>query len=386
MKILYDHQAFTIQDFGGVSKCFCEMLTHRQNSFDYEISAVESNNTYLHESGLIPSLKTNVLTARKFCSQIPVRGAGRIYTGISQLGLIHTAENTNKRRSVELLEKGDFDIFHPTYFDDYFLHHLHGKPFVLTIHDMIAEIYSGRAEDRRRKRILAEKAAAIVAVSEHTKQDVVKILGVHPDQVFVVYHGGPRKETILTAPIYSFKYFLYVGVRQGYKHFNQFVKDYASFSMNHEDVKLIVTGPALDNSERRLLRSLKIDDKVTHHYASNEELKNLYAHAFAFVYPSCYEGFGMPILEAYAYGCPVILNHASCFPEIADDAAVYIHSSDNGSDTTEVLCQFYEMPDSERQALCQKGYERLERFSWEKSAEELKVVYDYVMNHNKKGE
>ena len=95
--------------------------------------------------------------------------------------------------TIEELQKGEYDIFHPTFFDDYFLPYLKGKPFVLTIHDMIPELYPlfFRPDDIHiiLKRKLAPLAKAIIAVSENTKQDIVRILGIPEEKIHVVYHG-----------------------------------------------------------------------------------------------------------------------------------------------------------------------------------------------------
>nr|WP_255204232.1 glycosyltransferase [Bacteroides caecimuris] len=94
-----------------------------------------------------------------------------------------------------------------------------------------------------------------------------------------------------------------------------------------------------------------------------------------FVYPSLYEGFGMPILEAFAYGCPVLLNNKSCFPEIAGDAAVYFLLDDQGSDLVEKMKMAFSWSNEERESIIQLGYERLNLYSWKKSAEQLKDLY-----------
>jgi glycosyltransferase involved in cell wall biosynthesis len=114
---------------------------------------------------------------------------------------------------------------------------------------------------------------------------------------------------------------------------------------------------------------------VVHFSATDENVKNLYAHAVAFVYPSLYEGFGMPILEAFAYGCPVLLNNKSCFPEIAGDAAVYFLLDEQGSDLVEKMKMAFSWSNEERESIIQSGYERLNLYSWQKSAEQLKDLY-----------
>ena len=90
---------------------------------------------------------------------------------------------------------------------------------------------------------------------------------------------------------------------------------------------------------------------------------------------SLYEGFGMPILEAFAYGCPVLLNNKSCFPEIAGDAAVYFLLDEQGSDLVEKMKMAFSWSNEERESIIQSGYERLNLYSWQKSAEQLKDLY-----------
>ena len=109
------------------------------------------------------------------------------------------------------------------------------------------------------------------------------------------------------------------------------------------------------------------------------ELQNLYAHALCFIYPSAYEGFGIPILEAYRANCPVLLNEASCFPEIAQEAAVYFHLDDQLSDLDQVMEDFLRMTDRERDSLLEKQRERLSCFSWQKSAQKLIDLYNSLV-------
>ena len=119
-----------------------------------------------------------------------------------------------------------------------------------------------------------------------------------------------------------------------------------------------------------------MSNKFLHFYASDEDVKNLYANAIAFVYPSLYEGFGMPILEAFAYGCPVLLNNKSCFPEIAGDAAIYFESDEKKSNLNQALADITHLTKNERQTLIQKGYNRLSLFSREKTKKKYSKLYN----------
>lgn len=384
MKILYDHQAFTMQYYGGVSKCFCELISNLPTDVVSTIGIEESNNIHLQTSGLCPNLNPVTMDFNCFVKQHRFRGRGRLYLWANRMiPFLKTTEHINKKRSIQLLKEGDFDVFHPTFFDDYFLKYLNGKPFVLTIHDMMPELfpeYFGKNDMQiLAKRKLVNKASAIIAVSEQTKKDVIDILNVPEEKIHVIYHGGPDIETVNITSPYTFPYFLYIGQRGQYKNFEQLLKDFSAFKVMKNEYKLICTGPQFSESEKELLLRYKLMGCVQHENATDEYLKILYANAEAFIYPSLYEGFGIPILEAYAYGCPVILNNKSCFPEIAGDAAIYFDSNGCDSNLAEILMSFYAMSDSERQTLIQKGYQRLALFSWQKSAYKLSKLYKSIL-------
>ena len=157
-------------------------------------------------------------------------------------------------------------------------------------------------------------------------------------------------------------YILYVGERGLYKNFNSLLKE---FSHTSNDIHLICTGKPFSNSELQTLAQYGLSDRVTHCFASDETLYSLYHHAVAFVYPSDYEGFGLPILEAFDCGCPVLLNNISVFHEVANDAALFFDINNDG--------EFCEKLDSlftvdTRNELIKRGYERKKCFSWENSA------------------
>ena len=291
---------------------------------------------------------------------------------------MRTSEEVNKRKSIRLLKEGDFDVFHPTFFDKYFLKYLHGKPFVITVHDLMPEIFGWYKGDPQiaNKPELCEKAAAIIAVSENTKKDLCRLYNVPKEKVHVVYHGFPKKwimpqgQRLIPEP-----YFLYIGRRGGYKNWEQTVKDFALFCRCHPEVKMVCTGAEFNDDELKLLKELNVTESIINKFASEEQLWNLYSFAIAFVFPSIYEGFGMPILEAYACGCPVMLNNKSCFPEIGGKAAIYFNSQNGQSDLFNNMEIIFSMTESERNSLRIKGFEQLKKYSWEKSANMLYDIY-----------
>ena len=383
MKILYDYQAFTIQKYGGVSKCFCELISRLPPNIQWEIGIKESDNIHLHQSQLITSLRNSKISKETFITKKHFRGKFRLYNYINDFfPNFPSVENINRKYSINLLKRGDYDIFHPTFFDNYFLPYLNGKPFVLTIHDMIPELFPEyfKRNDMQivMKKELIQKASAIVAVSEQTKYDIVHLLNTDPEKITVIYHGGPNinNSSAKEKPLFENPYILYVGTRSAYKNFTQFLKAFALFHKEVPDVKLICTGSSFTKAEQSLIENLKISHSIINFFADDKQLANLYAHALTFVYPSLYEGFGMPILEAYAYGCPVILSQCSCFPEIAKEAALYYNVQKGEKELMNRLLEIYNYSDIQRQNLIQLGYERLSNYSWEKSSAQLAQLYN----------
>ena len=376
MKVLYDHQAFDMQHYGGVSNCFVQLISNFPQGVAYDISLLECDNFHLRDSGLI-DVPPKSFPPEKFLLNRHFLGQGILYGWYSNIFPSKTSNGRNRLYSVEKLKQGDFDVFHPTFFDSYFLPYLNGKPFVLTVHDMIPELFSPNDFQVKVKPLLCQKAAHIVAVSERTKQDLMRLLHVPEDKISVIYHGAPNyNDCASLKPLLDGQYILYVGQRRdSYKNFLPMLKSLVPVLQHHQAIKVVCTGPDFTKAERLFMKDAGICNKVIHRYVNDQELQNLYAHALCFIYPSVYEGFGIPILEAYRANCPVLLNEVSCFPEIAQEAAVYFHLNDQSSDLDQVMENFLRMTDRERNLLLERQRERLSCFSWQKSAQKLTDLY-----------
>lgn len=379
MKVLYDLQAFDMQTHGGVSRCFAELYSHRPAFVDAHISVKETDNVYLQELGFPPkgTLYKNFLCdkdtkLKHFLFKLKYNIQ---YGKFSRL---------DKRPLINLfVKKGDFDIFHPTFFDDYFLPFLGKKPFVITVHDMIPEIFSIDKHQVEQKLAIIPKATHIVAVSERTKQDLVRIMHVPEEKVSVIYHGSDEEPYMpsTTAPIAE-EYILFVGTRYEYKNFKAFCKSCVVILKRHPQLKIVCTGVPFSPEEFQFFESLGIKDRMVHKFVqTRQELFDLYHYAITFVYPSKYEGFGIPILEAYKADCPVMLNRASCFPEIAGDAAVFFDLNSEKSDFEEQFETLYRLTGDERGELIQRQRERMKLYSWSKSAAQLADVYKEVLKN-----
>lgn len=380
MKILYDSQVFDMQKNGGISRYFCEIMQNLPVGFDYNLATAYSQNIYLNENLKIP-LKDNELMEKRntFLPKIHFRGKGKLQKLRNKL--LYSNFTTNRDRDIEALKNQDFDVFHPTYYDPYFLEYLGKKPFVLTIHDMIHEKYPEMLCDVstiKNKKLLATKADHIIAISEQTKRDVMDILNIPESKISVIYHGTAKMvstDTDLQNPYGT--YLLFTGTRTIYKNFYFMLIAISDWLKSHADVKLVCTSSEFSDFEKRLIEELGLKNQVIHvFFNSDEQMYALYKNALAFIFPSYYEGFGIPILEAFEAHCPLILSDASCFREIAQDAALYF-TPKSKTQLVNIIDSLYKNP-SLRQEMIQKGDKRIIDFSWKKAALQTSNIYEIV--------
>ena len=382
MKVLLDSQAFDMQNYGGISRCFAKLYQNMPSVVSAELGIRETNNVYLQSCHYPP--KGDLYN--RFLWNMHFRGKGRLFNCYYKfLNGGDYWHNYNLDYNIELLKSKKFDIFHPTFFQDYFLDYIGNIPFILTIHDMIPERYPqyfGMEDFQiRMKRKLVKDASAIIAVSNRTKQDIVDILHVQEDKIHVIYHGGSFTDNIKYGiNRFYFPYLLYVGGRDSYKSFDLFVKYSSVVLQKYPEIKVICTGASFSVKEKELFARYNLLNRFVHVYVTSDiDLATLYHYAIAFVYPSEYEGFGIPILEAYQTDCVVLLNKVSCFPEIAGDAAVYFNMNKTDSDLPLQLESVINMSLQERRTQLQKQRKRLELYSWEKSAKALSEVYKSIL-------
>ena len=385
MKVLYDYRIFDDQIFGGISNSFVQLIRNLPPTVDYEIAVAESNNVHLRDSGLmdIPPLldpQEHFILHRKKS----LKFQRSLYKRYSRLFPSRTSLGRNMQCSINALKRGDFDVFHPTYFFDYFLPYLGEKPFVLTVHDMVPEHYFRRNDFQVvKKRILVKEAAHIITVSQHTKDDLMELLDVPEEKITVIYHGAPpqKPRPANDQPLVEGDYLLFVGHRVSYKNFQPMLQALVPVLQHHPELRLVCTGHPFNKAELKLFGTLGVSDRLLHLRPDDDGLVNLYSHARCFIFPSLYEGFGIPILEAWQARCPVLLNRASCFPEIAGDAAVYFNLNATQNDLETVVEDFLAWTDERRQTLVEAQQQRLRRFSWQQSASQLAQVYENVVDH-----
>jgi glycosyltransferase involved in cell wall biosynthesis len=363
MKILFDHQIFTLQEYGGISRYFFELIKRFDGiNNTCKVSTIFSNNSYLNES-----------THKGVCSFFPkneFRGKNRII------------QYVNQKKSNYDISKSNFDLFHPTYYNTDFLKHLNNKPFVVTFYDMIQEKFSDKFPEFKidklildqKKRIL-EKANRVIAISETTKKDIIDIFNISSDKIDVVYLGNSLNSTnIVVERIIEMEYILFVGNRNSYKNFQLYITTISQLLIKYNLYFICAGGGNFTNSEKSLFLSLNIESRIIYKTINNDStLQNYYVHSLFFVFPSLYEGFGLPVLEAFASNTPILLSNGGSLPEIGGDAVEYFNSNDVNSifNSTEKLINNFER----REALKIAGKHRLQKFSWDKMYNETIEVY-----------
>lgn len=357
-KILFDNQMFTFQRFGGVTRYFADLMYNLPaDEFAADIPMRYCENHYVTETY---GHRYETITFPK-----NYRFRRRMYMLV------------NRHIAWKAVKFADYDIFHPTYFDPYFLKPVkkRGKAVVLTVHDMTFERYPQDVliYDRtipHKKRLIAE-ADHIIAVSENTKRDIVELLGTDPSKISVVHHGyRPIEEP---SPQLFDRYVLYVGERKGYKNFLPWLSAIRPIFNLDPNLKIVCTGSPFTSSEIKLFNKWSIADRLVHIAANDAQMASLYRYALCFVFPSHYEGFGIPILEAFANGCPVCLSNASSFPEVAGDAAMFFNPNDAQSmqDSLKELL----VSSTLRKELGEKGLLRSKEFSIERMVEQTCNIY-----------
>ncbi|MDO8263098.1 MAG: glycosyltransferase family 1 protein [Gallionella sp.] len=361
IRVAYDSQIFAQQQFGGISRYFCEVANRvgRTPGFESRVIAPLHRNLHLADS---PNLDRGTF----------FNPAGRIAGKMMRV--------INDVVSPWCLRSYAPDILHETYYLETDNSGLTCAR-VVTVHDMINEKLEPesphRDKLRRAKLASVSRADSVICVSEHTRRDLIELFGVPEDKTHVVYHGftltvAPRAER---SPQVGRPFILYVGKRDGYKNFDTLLAAFASSARLRTHLALVAFGggkfSAAEN-QRIAALGLKPSD-VIHMGGQDDVLSALYGEAACFVYPSMYEGFGIPLLEAMGFGCPVVCSNTSSIPEVVGDAALTVAPDDIASMRDAVERASFE--GGVRRMLISRGTERIRKFSWGNCAEETMKIY-----------
>jgi glycosyltransferase involved in cell wall biosynthesis len=363
MKISYDAQIFQEQAYGGVSRYICELATRigRLDGMEVSITAPMHINAYLERlpAGLVSGFRLPGVARLP----LSVRAAGMLMGDVMLRGI-------------------NPDLIHETYYFPYRTGPRRARRLV-TIHDMIHEklpsFFAPTDRTPKFKLMAAKRADHIICVSEQTRRDLVEILGIDPGKISVVHHGfglmAKGETTAAAASTQGVPFLLYVGPRGGYKNFSGMLRAYAASKLLREECMLVCFGGGkFTEAERDAVASLGLDPGTVIQVAGDDEvLASLYRSALALVYPSLYEGFGIPPLEAMSFGCPVICSIGGSIPEIVGDAGRYFNPLDieEMSEAVETTVNNSTLLEE----LAERGRLRLKLFSWDRCAFETAAIY-----------
>jgi glycosyltransferase involved in cell wall biosynthesis len=379
MRILYDHQVFSLQDTGGISRYHYELVKRLQVFEDLRIELLIGGNASVLPFTMLRNARTRV-TAWKTRTQ---PGYARYAINEALLSLLAPL-------------RGRLDIYHPTL--NRIVPAVRSRRIVVTQHDCTHErfphLFRNTDAFIRIKRKIFSVADAILCVSQSSRQDLLHFYDLDEAKTHVVHHGfSPLEEDPAMEPVEPLErgdqrstppddpYLLYVGSRTEYKNFMLLLEAYAQSGLA-EDYRLVAVGggPPSAGEETRITQLGVAGRVCLMPRASDRALAKLYRNSSLFVYPTLYEGFGFPPLEAMSLGCPVLANRTSSIPEICGKAAFYFQSQDPAELAAALISTLQDVDGlREKRRL---GYEQVRLFDWSRTARRTLEVYAGCSPHS----
>jgi len=361
MRIAFDDHIFSWQKYGGISRYFYELSRALSLDPNLEIKVISP----LHVNEYIGNGSRGFFTGTKMPS------GGYLQKGYRIVNRILTPIYCRSFNP---------DIFHETYYS------AHGDFIgrarrVLTVYDMIHEklpqYFDPKDKTPKRKAAAVKRADHVICISENTRADLIEILDVPYEKTSVVHLGFSfsNADSVVSQTAALAPFLLYVGERSGYKNFSTLLDVYAGSQFLRNNFQLIAFGGGYFSSlELEKINSLNLDSSRVKQVSGNDDvLRELYRTALLFIYPSKYEGFGIPPLEAMSMGCPVACSSTSSLPEVLGDSAIFFDPNSQESMAEAILCCLENK--AFRENLILKGNVAVKDYSWKKCAEETKAVY-----------
>jgi glycosyltransferase involved in cell wall biosynthesis len=366
MRILYDHQVFSLQDTGGISRYHYELTRSLQAFEEVRIEVLMGSNASVFPFVTLRDARTKVMT----------------WKTLTKAGYARYVINEVVCSLVAPL-RGVFDVYHPTL--NRIMPAVRGQRIVMTQHDCTHErfphLFRNTDAFMRAKRQILRRADAIVCVSESSRRDLLHFYDLDEKKTYVIYHGfSPLVPTPLSpvdeprSATSGSPYLLYVGSRTEYKNFMLLLEAFALSGLA-EDYRLVAVGGGAGSAEEEArISKFGVAGRVSLiPRADDQTLADLYRNASLFVYPSMYEGFGFPPLEAMSLGCPVLANRTSSLPEICGEAAFYFQSQDAAELSAALMATLQDTAGlGEKRKL---GYEQVRLYDWSRTARRTLEVY-----------
>ena len=365
MRIAFDHQVTSLQDAGGMSRYHYELARQFRRRENISLDLLLGG-----ENSVLPfsELEGEAVRVESWKSRL---GPGYPRYAINALWTAAIAPL-----------RGRFDIYHATY--QRWEPSIRHRAMVATHHDStqerFPELFRNAAAIHARKRRLYLRADMVICVSESARRDLIEIYGLPESRTRVVHHGvTPVVACTAGREDEGEPYMLYVGSRSPYKNFLSLMRGFAATGAA-QDMRLLVAGGGdWSGRERAAIAELGLERRVALLPRVDEtRLGKLYSHAVLFVYPSLYEGFGMPPLEAMSAGCPVLVSRLSSLPEICGDAAHYFDPAIEGALERELGRLLGD--GALLRAKVDAGRARAARYTWAMAAQGTLEAYRQALN------
>jgi glycosyltransferase involved in cell wall biosynthesis len=361
MKILYDYQIFFLQKYGGISTYFANLVKYLNKEF-------VTSNVYapLYQSKIFQDLNLKEFIHGKKIEEIPRFSTKLIKTFNELFFEIY-------------LKKYKPDIIHHTYFEKKFSFNKIKK--IITVYDCIHEKFYN-IKNHKKKSI--ESADHVICISKNTQKDLLEIYGINENKTSVVYLGSCFSNNINNFNSINLKkdsYILFVGNRFRYKNFINFIKSISLSKLLKNNIYIVCFGIyPFSKYEKDFFTKESIDvNKIKFIYGDNRTLQDLYSNAMMLVYPSLYEGFGLPVLEAMSLGCPVVCSYNSSLNEVGGEAVEYF----DPKNIYDIRLSIERVYSSQllRNKMIAKGLKQSAKFTWENCANQTLSVYKKVLKN-----
>ena len=383
MRVLYDSQTIITQSMGGVSRYFINLMEDMESRGVRVECLLPEVDSLLKCGNIYAKNHPSFFIYPSFMYRLLMRIARRFPKCVREFILKKIWFVRQQVQRADVVHAGQFVML-----QDGLLKH---KNLVTTVHDMVHEnyflkrekVHPAHAEYSMVKREYVRRSKHIIAISHHTKKELMQIWNVPEEMITVVHHANPFENVQIPSKREGIEpYVLYVGTRAHYKNFSLFVQAIEPILRERRELRVICTGnQLLSDEERGLLQRVGVEKRIDFVRASDSELVQLYVDAELFCFPSRMEGFGLPILEAFSCGCPVCCADASCFPEVAGEAACYF-DPESAADMEASLRRV--LDDREyREQLISAGFQRASLFTREKTAAATLAVYRKCMMVNR---
>lgn len=382
LTVFFDHQIFDLQQVGGASRIYSELLSRLEGGFEGQLGVQASRNLYLIDHHGVPrasEASRESRISRLRCFAFRMVGANVPTRVVDNLPM------ANREFGLDLIERKRPDLHVPTYYDPYLLTLKHRPPVIATVLDMIPErfpeFYLGDSRHSVWKRKMVEGCEHIVAISRETKEDLIRIWGVPEEKIHVVPLASSFVEddgsVVGPRPIPE-PYLLFVGERRRYKNFYFLLESMRRFFIRNSEWKLLCVGAEFDRSEIQFLDALGLGDRVVTLSGNDRVVKDAYTHSACVVVPSQAEGFGLPVIEALALGCRVAASRIPVFQEIAGDRVAYFDPKDPVELAKVVETECLKGEDSEETMNARRSFAR--KYSWDATSRGYEEVFRFALS------